>query len=251
MEAPTGGPPAGIHSRNGGAYDSPRTQGADSERLPAFVQDPQVGVVDKDAVASLAGVFAGDTGGDQVQHTLRRGRKVHGGGSAYLPEGKHRAFSKGGEHPQGVGSPATEGLNPAGVLPEERHEVASRFHRAQRRVLHAFEKKVHPRLPIAPGADAVEQIVVGGPVLFEVKAQVKQWLSEERNNCGSGSRVPMLSSRPSACMARCKSRCRPLESPNDGAGGNGIGTNALTASPPIDVTESQPDLKPVDVPLRP
>lgn len=84
-----------------------------------------------------------------------------------------------------------------------------------------FKKEIHPRLPIAPGADAVEQVVVGGPVLFEVKAQVKQWLSEERNNCGSGSRVPMLSSRPTACVARSKSRCRSLESSNGGTGAAG------------------------------
>lgn len=213
-----------------------RPQSTDSEGLPTLVQDLQVGVVDKDAVASLAGVFAGDTGGDQVHHALRRGRKVHGSGLAYLPEGKHRACSKGGKHPQRVGSPATQGLNTAGVLLEKSHEAASRFHRAQRRSLHAFEKEIHPSLPIAPGADAVEQIVVGGPVLFEVKAQVKQWLSEERNNCGSGSRVPMLSSRPTACVARSQSRCRSLESSNGGTGGSGRGTKALTTSPPTDVT---------------
>ena len=199
-----------------------RTYATDSEGFPAFVQDLQVGVIHKDAVAALAGVFAGDTGGDQVHHALRRGREVHGTGLAHLPEGKHRAPSKGGEHPQRVGGPATQGLNPAGVMLEERHEAASRLHRAQRRSLDAFEEEIHPRFPIAPGADAIEQIVVGGPVLFEVKAQ------EKGQRCRTHDPID-ATRRQASCDGWWTS---PLAAGSECPAGNGRTCSALDAADP-------------------
>ena len=46
----------------------------------------------------------------------------------------------------------------------------------------------------------------------------------------------MLSSRPSARIARSSRRCRPSLSSRGGSGSSGFGTNARTSSPPTRVT---------------
>ena len=49
-----------------------------SQRLASFVEDGEIGIVGEDAVAPLAGEFAGDAGGDERVHGLRGGGDGHG-----------------------------------------------------------------------------------------------------------------------------------------------------------------------------
>ena len=46
-------------------------------------------------------------------------------------------------------------------------------------MLHAFQKEIHPRLPVARGADAVEEFVIRGAVFLQVEREVEERLGEQ------------------------------------------------------------------------
>ena len=48
-----------------------------SERLASFVEDRQIGFIDEDAIAALAGEFTGDAHLDEGAHCFSRGRERH------------------------------------------------------------------------------------------------------------------------------------------------------------------------------
>ena len=81
-----------------------------SERFAAFVEDGEVGVVGIDAVAALAGEFAGDAVPDEQGHGFVGGGECHGGELAELGEAEEGALAQGGEHAEGVGGTVTRKL---------------------------------------------------------------------------------------------------------------------------------------------
>ena len=71
--------------------------------MASFVEDPEVGIVDENAVAALAGEFAGDASGDEGLHGFAGCRESHRRVAAKVRESEDRAFAQGGEDSQGTG----------------------------------------------------------------------------------------------------------------------------------------------------
>src|SRR5438270_3365621 len=66
-----------------------------------------------------------------------------------------------------------QGFDLAAVLFKQRQDAMRGGRRLLRNISDAGQEEVKPDLPITPGADAVQQVVVGRTVLLEVEAQVK------------------------------------------------------------------------------
>ncbi len=150
-----------------------------SQRLASFVEDAEIAVIDEDAVATLAGELAGDASRDEALHGLARGRKGQTVVVAHTFERQHRAMAQGGEHAQSIGGGASGLLDAAGIRFKQIHQTSGGLDGTSGSLIHAFEKKVHPRLPVAGGADAVEQFVIQRAMLFEIQREIKERLGKQ------------------------------------------------------------------------
>lgn len=74
------------------------------------------------------------------------------------------------EHALFICSIAPDNLAALNILLEQSRQPLSGLHRASGSgsLLHTFQKKIHPGLPIAVGTHRVQQFVIGGAVLFEI-----------------------------------------------------------------------------------
>ena len=72
------------------------------------------------------------------------------------------------EHALFICSTAPDNLAALNILLEQSRQPLSGLHRASGSLLHTFQKKIHPGLPIAVGTHRVQQFVIGGAVLFEI-----------------------------------------------------------------------------------
>ena len=72
------------------------------ERLTSFIEDVQVGVIDENPVAALAGQLAGDAGGDQSLHGFGGGGESHPMFVAQVFQGEHGPLSQRGEDAKGT-----------------------------------------------------------------------------------------------------------------------------------------------------
>ena len=156
-----------------------QSRARESQRLAAFVEDGQIGIIHEDAVTALGGEFSSNAHPNQRLHRFGGGRKRHGVSIAQILQRKHRSFSQSRQDPEGIGSRARCLLDAPVIRLEELDEPAGCLHGAVRGLLDAIEEEVEPRLPIARGAHTVEQVVIHLPVLFKIKGKIEQRLGEK------------------------------------------------------------------------
>ena len=151
-----------------------------SQRLASLVQDAEIAVVNKDAVAALAGEFAGDAGSDESLHGFGGGGKSHVLSVTHVFERQHRALAKGREDAQGVGARRVLTAECGGCPPRRGPPAAGRSARRCGRFDPRLRERSPPTPPSRPGsANAVEEFVIRRAVLLKVKRKIEQRIGEQ------------------------------------------------------------------------
>jgi len=128
--------------------------------VTSFIKDTKVGVINENAVAALTCKFAGDADGNKVLHGFTGCWEAHLVLAAEVAECQDGAFAQGSKDAESVGGGASTLCCAAGVRLEEIHEPAGGLNGAVGGGFHAFQKEVHPSLPVSHSADAIEKFEV-------------------------------------------------------------------------------------------
>src|SRR5690606_26938854 len=147
-------------------------------RLRPLAQHREILIVREHPVALAAGDLPHDAERGKDVDGARRGLERYTCAIAEVLQGGEGPGAEHVEHTQSVGGAPAQAPDPLGIGTEEVEQAVGRPHRACGSLADALQEEIEPRLPVAFGADGVQQAVVLRAVLLEVETQVEERLPQ-------------------------------------------------------------------------